>query len=63
MVSHTTILSDLETPGNPHAQANAKQARDAIDALLQQIKAAIDEENFKNAEEVTNMKGILATNE
>ena len=46
-----------------HPQANAKQARDAVDALLQQIKAAIDEENSEKANEVTEMKDILAMQE
>jgi len=35
------------------SQANAKQARDAVDALLQQIKAAIDEENSEKTNEIT----------
>jgi polyhydroxyalkanoate synthesis regulator phasin len=46
-----------------HPQANAKQARDAVDPLLQQIKAAIDEENSEKDKEVTNMKEILAMQE
>ena len=59
------ILDDISRQSSnlSHPQANAKQARDAVDALLQQIKAAIDEENFEKAKEVTDMKGILATQE
>ena len=46
---------------NPHI--NAKEQRDLIDALLQQLQSEIDDLNAKKTQEVDEMRDMLATYE
>ncbi len=46
---------------NPHI--NAKEQRDLIDALLQQLQSEIDDFNAKKTQEVDEMRDMLATYE
>ena len=44
-------------------QVNAKKQRAAVDALLQQLQTAIDEENSKKTLEINEIKDIMAASE
>ena len=49
------ILDKINDP-----QVNAKKQRAAVDALLQQLQTAIDEENSKKTQEINELKDIVA---
>ena len=48
----------LDEVGNP--QVNAKEQRDAVDVLLQQLQCAVDEENSGKAQEIKEIKDMVA---
>jgi hypothetical protein len=43
---------------NPHANAN--EQKDAVYALLQQLKAAVDDENFGKAQEIKEINDLIS---
>ena len=49
------ILDQINDP-----QVNTKKQRAAVDALLQQLQTAIDEENSKKTQEINELKDIMA---
>ena len=49
------IFSNINDP-----QVDAKKQRAAVDALLQQLQTAIDEENSKKTQEINELKDIVA---
>ena len=52
------IFSNINDP-----QVDAKKQRTAVDALLQQLQTAIDEENSNKTQEINELKDIMAHSE
>ena len=58
LAEHSLKQSKVNNP-----QLNAKEQKDTVDALIQQLKSAINEENSRKAQEIQEMKDMLANQE